>query len=84
MATTTGLVQRVSIMDGLTCVWIGPSPTNTAVFQVQISGGDPPETVAFKATMIDALSTANTARREVSVNHGVSSSIITSLSIDPV
>jgi len=84
MAVTTGLVQRLTIMDGLACVWIGPSPTNTAALVIQGGSGDSAQTTASKASMVDALSTAMTARREVAANHGDNDSTITSISINPI
>ena len=83
MAVTTGLVQRLTIMDALACAWIGPSPTNTAVLMVKNDAGDSAQTTASKTSMVDALSSAMTARREVSANHADNDSEITSVSINP-
>jgi hypothetical protein len=84
MATTVGFVQRLVIFDtGLTCAFIGPSPTNTAALFVQNSAGDTPAQATFKASIVDGLSVAMTTRQQVQANHGDTSSSITSLALGP-
>lgn len=83
MAETTGLVQRLSILSStLTCVWIGPNPSNTEALMVTNNGsvGDS----AFAASIIEALAAASTNYRQVVAVHGASDSKITSLRIEPV
>ncbi len=88
MATTTGLVQKLTILPGssvsMACVWIGPTPSDTELLSVQRSSTDASQVGAFKNSIVDALATAMVSRREVTVGHGDSDAIITSLVIDPV
>ena len=89
MATTTGLVQRLSIVPGtgdsasVACVWIGPSPSNTELFAVNRLGDDTTQAGDLKTSIVNALATAQASRREVSVVHGDSDGIITSITINP-
>jgi hypothetical protein len=70
MATTTGLVQSLSIFEGgFACVWIGPSPANVEILLIVHEASDPPQRLAFKTSMVDALSQALASRREVTVQH---------------
>jgi hypothetical protein len=84
MATTVGFVQKLVINDaGNACVFIGPAPANTALFLVQPSAGDTPARVAFKASIIDGLTTAMTNRQQVQVDHGDADSNIFGLTLGP-
>lgn len=82
MATTTGLVQRLSIVTpSLTCVWIGPTPDNSEILLVQNDGTD--SEVAFANSLIQMLSSASTNYRQVAAIHGDSDATITSVRLDP-
>lgn len=84
MATTTGYVQQLNVFgSGLTCAWIGPSPTNVAALLVQITSSDTAATAAFKGSMVDGLVAAAAMRQTVSADHGDSSSEITALTLGP-
>ena len=89
MATTTGLVQRLSIVPGtansasVACVWLGASPSNTELFAVQRLGDDTAQAGDLKTSIVNALATAQASRREVSVVHGDNDGIITSITINP-
>jgi hypothetical protein len=83
MAETTGLVQRLSILsETLTCVWIGPNPSNAEALIVTHNGTA--NDSAFATSVIHALAAASANYRQVVAIHGNSDSKITSLRIDPV
>jgi hypothetical protein len=83
MAETTGLVQRTSILsETLTCVWIGPTPTNTTALIVSNDGTS--QDAAFANTLTQALAAASTNYRQVVAVHGNSDSKITSVRIEPI
>lgn len=85
MAETAGLVQKLTLLPGssMACVWIGPTPTNTALLFVMRDAAESPEVGSFENSLVDALVTAVVGRREVVAIHGDSDSRITSLRIDP-
>lgn len=89
MATTVGLIQRLSIIPGsdnsaaIACAWIGPSPSNTELFVVQRLSEDSAQAGDLKTSIVNALATAQISRREVSVVHGDSDGIITLVTINP-
>jgi hypothetical protein len=83
MAETTGLVQRLSILSGtLTCVWIGPTESNSEALAVTHDGSA--TDLAFATSVIQALAAASTNYRQVVAVHGDSDSKITHLRIEPV
>jgi hypothetical protein len=82
MAETTGLVQRLSIGETFTCVWIGPQANNTALFLVENDGSTASAT--FASTLVDTLTAALTNYRAVVAVHGDMSARITGIRIDPV
>lgn len=83
MAETTGLVQRISVLsDTTTCVWIGPTPSNTEALIVTNDGST--KDVAFASSLIQALAAASTNYRRVVAVHGNSDSKITQLRIEPI
>lgn len=83
MPTTTGLVQRLTVLSGpQACVWIGPTPTNTALLVV--THDNTASKIALAGSLIDTLGAAMTQRREVAAGHGTSSASITSLTIHPI
>jgi hypothetical protein len=85
MATTTGLVQKLTVdpPSGLCCVWIGASPTNTTVLFVIRKTADTVQVGQLKTAMVDGIISAHVARREVSATHASTDSEITSLGIGP-
>ena len=89
MATTTGFVQRVTILPllaaniALCCVWIGPTPSNAALLLIRRENTDSDHAGSFKATMVNALVSAMVNRQEVIVTHGDSDSLITTLRVEP-
>jgi hypothetical protein len=83
MATTTGLVQRLTLASaGITCVWVGPNPTNTEVLLVQNDGSA--AGIAYANSMIQLLSSASSNYRQVAAIHSSTGSNITSVRLDPV
>ena len=85
MAETTGLVQKLTIIPGISiaCAWVGPSPANAEIFYVLREQTEPPESGAFLNNIVDTLATAMVTRREVVVIHGSSGARIDSLRIEP-
>ena len=84
MATTTGFVQRLTIFQSsLACAFVGPAPTNTTALFVQGTSGDTASQLAWKASIVDGLTTAMTTRQEVQATHGDSNSSITGLTLGP-
>ena len=82
MATTTGLVQRLSVFGtSQACVWLGPTPTDTDLLIVTNDGSTADS--IFASTTIETLAAAMMHRREVNVGHGATGSQITSVRIDP-
>jgi hypothetical protein len=85
MAETAGLVQKLTVLPGLSmaCAWIGPTPTNTELLFVKRDASASAASGSFENSMVDALAAAAVSRREVVAIHGDSSARITSLQIDP-
>lgn len=84
MATTVGFVQRLLVQQpSLACALVGPTPTSTAAFFVQGNAGEAPEILAWKASLVDGLTTAMATRQQVQVAHGDSDSAITGLTLSP-
>ena len=78
MAETTGFVQALSIVPDMqlwggqltiACFLIGPAPRNAEQFFVIREDGDTTGVGAFKASMVDALVTAQVHRKEVTIRH---------------
>jgi hypothetical protein len=82
VAETTGLVQRLSVFDILTCVWIGPTPDNAEILLVLNDGSA--ASAQFAGTLVEVLSAAMTNYRSVAAIHADDDATITSLRIDPV
>ena len=80
MPSVTGLVQRI-IMDSsgtqvnTACVFIGPSPASVELLVLKRLAADPPNVGATKNSMLDALSQALAARREVTATFVVNTGI---------
>jgi hypothetical protein len=86
MAETTGIVQQLTIVPGIAmaCIWIGPTPTNTELLFVLREPAASAAEGAFANSMVDALTAAAVARREVVAIHGDTSARITALRVGPV
>lgn len=71
MATTTGFVQRLTLLQDstLSCAWIGPSPSSTEAVTVSMSATDTDEVVQHKRSLVDALAQGLISRRQVEVSH---------------
>jgi hypothetical protein len=82
MAETTGLVQRLSISDTFTCVWVGPTANNTELLFFRNDG--PLASALFASTLAEILASALTNYRAVVAIHGDNDAQITALRIDPV
>ncbi len=82
MAETTGLVQRLSIGEAFTCVWIGPTATNTELLVITNDGSTANST--FAGTLVETLAAASTNYRAVVAIHGNTDAKITALRIDPI
>jgi hypothetical protein len=82
VAETSGLVQRLTVGESFSCVWIGPQPTNTELLLVTSDGSA--QGAAFAASLVDTLSAALTNYRAVTAVHGNNNATITGLRIDPV
>lgn len=83
MAQTIGLVQRLKVTAPpiLAWVYIGPTSNNTTFLFVNQPAGLPSEEVAYRATMVDALSTAAIVGHEVRATHASAGSEITMVEI---
>jgi hypothetical protein len=81
MPSVTGFVQRV-LMDtsgtqtNTACIFIGPSPSNTEIVMLLHNSSDPPNVGAMKTSMLDALTQALAARREVVVTFVVNDGVV--------
>jgi hypothetical protein len=94
MPTTRGLVQSIKLDPGFRTgpnqpdfcyVFIGPSPTNTTVFGISFgSPTDPTDGRSlYFASVVEALSGALFARREVEVNDDTTIGLIDGLRVLP-
>jgi hypothetical protein len=77
MASVTGYVQFVEVFQSSTLVkvGIGPTPSDVQLLGVIMESSDTTRQVAIKAALIDALSTALAARREVTVVYNSGSEV---------
>ncbi|MFI0480914.1 hypothetical protein [Actinomadura sp. 9N215] len=82
MATTTGLVQRMSVSSAFTCAWIGPTPNNVELLTVTNDGTA--ADIALAATHAQTLSAAAANYRVVSAQHADDSAKVLSLEFEPV
>ncbi len=71
MATTTGFVQRLTLLQdsNLTCAWVGPSPSSTEAVTVSMSAADTDEVVQYKRSLVEGLTEGLISRRVVEVSH---------------
>lgn len=82
MASKTGLVHRVWIdSGGNACIFIGPTPVNVEILPIKREASDPAHIGAFKTSMLDALTQALAARREVTVGHNDTDAYISSVEL---
>jgi hypothetical protein len=86
MATTTGFVQRVTLINGsrVACVWVGPAPDDSDLLWLQMRAGDPDAGVERKRALIAFLTEAQYAGREIDVTHPDDSTEISGASSRPV
>jgi hypothetical protein len=82
VAETTGLVQRISVGSLFTCVWVGPTPTNSELLLVTDDGTA--SGAATAGNLTQALVTASTNYRPVAAIHSDNSARITAVRVDPV
>jgi hypothetical protein len=82
MVTTTGFVQRVTLISGsrIACIWIGSAPNAAELLWVQMRSGDSDASTEKKRSIIRVLNEAQIAGRQVDVQHGDESSEIDSVS----
>ncbi len=82
MATTTGLVQKLNLFDGisLACVFIGSSPTSTEVFFIRNRPSDSVVVLDYKKSMVHLLTKAQTSGYEVTLFHSEDGAEVTSVS----
>jgi len=84
MAETVGLVQELHVFDsGVSCFWIGPTPTITEVLIIQRDSSDAAHVGAFKNSMVDALTSAHFSRQEVIAGHPDDNAGIVSVRFEP-
>ena len=69
MATTIGLVQRLTLVGNVACLWIGPSLSFAELFAITYTSTDSPQGRDSKTMMIHLLAQAQSAGYEVRVNH---------------
>lgn len=83
MAQTQGFVQRLKLTDTLILAWayIGPTASNTELLIVLSGTGQPPDEVAFRGALAEALSGALASRQQVIASHDDNSAIITLLQV---
>jgi hypothetical protein len=85
MATTTGYVQRLTLLQAsrVACAWVGPSPSSTELLTVAMAGGDSEAVIRHKRSLISLLSEAQIGRRQVDVQHPDTSAAIDQVSYTP-
>lgn len=83
MATTTGLVQKVTLFGNTagTCVFIGPLPSSVEVFLIQLQSTDTDAVRAFKNAMLTLIVSAEQAGYPVTVDHQDGSAEIERVSV---
>lgn len=71
MTTTTGLVQRLAILNtGFACAFIGPNPTNVEALVISRVAGETASDLTWKNSMVGGLVAAIVTRQQVWVTHG--------------
>jgi hypothetical protein len=82
MATTTGFVQRVTLITGsrIACVWVGPAANDAELLWVQMRAGDSDASIQNKRSLIAFLTEAQYAGRQVDVTHPDASTEISAAS----
>ena len=69
MAITIGLVQRLTLVGNVACLWIGPSLNFAELFTITYTSADSAQRRDSKTMMIHLLSQAQSAGYQVRVNH---------------
>jgi hypothetical protein len=90
MLETRGLVQKLvletgdeaSVSGSQACVYVGPSPVDVEIFTLLRTTSDSAATTAFRSSMIDGITEAMAARREVIILHGESASTMEGLRLE--
>jgi hypothetical protein len=85
MATTTGYVQRLTLLQSsrVACAWVGPSPSSTELLTISLPAGESDAVARHKHSLIRVLGNAQIARREVDVRHPDDSAAIDQVSFTP-
>lgn len=85
MATTTGYVQRLTLLQAsrVACVWVGSSPSSTELLTVAMQASESEAASLYKRSLINLLAEAQIARRQVDVQHPDSSAAIDQVSFTP-
>lgn len=85
MATTTGFVQRLTLLQAghIACTWVGPSPASTELLTVALLSTDSEETMRHKRGLVSLLSEAQISRRQVDILHPDDSAAIDQISFTP-
>lgn len=85
MAETTGLVQQLKVdTTGVAYAYVGANLSNVTLLTVQRLASDTRERASLKDDIVNALSAAMVAYRQVSAVHGDTDSEITELIVEPV
>ena len=93
MATTTGFVQRVTLIAGsqTACVWVGAAPDDADLLWVQMRAGDSDVGIQNKRSLIAFITEAQYAGRQIDVTHpddsgeiGSASTTFSNLSTTPL
>lgn len=77
MATTTGVVQRITWSGNTVCFSIGPSRESTELFFIQFESTDSDGVRGFKKSMANMLAEAQDAGFLVTVSHPSTSGVVT-------
>ncbi len=85
MATTTGYVQRLTLLQAghIACVWVGPSPASNELLTLTLLVSDSEETMRHKRAMITLLGEAQISRRQVDILHPDDSAAIDQVAYTP-
>lgn len=82
MATTTGFVERVTLIAGsrIACVWVGSDASDAELLWLEMRAGDSDASIQNKRSLIALLTDAQYAGRLVDVTHPDDSAEISSAS----
>lgn len=81
MATTTGFVQRLTLLSDskLVCAWIGSAPNSVEAFFVNMTSSNDSPTISFKQSIVGLLTEAQLAGRSIAAVHDDNGAEITSI-----